>query len=199
MAHLAHIGSPRNTNIRGSPSLGKSRNWCFTLNNYEVEEPGTLAQLLSEKNFDFVFQEETGAQGTKHLQGLIICGKNAVSFNTIKSLLPKAHIEKCKNKQASINYCSKEDTRTGNIYTNINIKGVEKKTQEPKRKMEYMGNEDWTELFGMEYTNWQLLGIPLDNRINDKIAKLKGDDLDYIQELNRQDQRRRDEEEYGIS
>lgn len=91
-------------------SAPRSRNWVFTLNNYTEED------IQHIKTFDnYLFQEETGAQGTRHLQGLILF-KNARTFLQVKKLIPSAHWEPCKNLQASINYCSKEETRTGNIY-----------------------------------------------------------------------------------
>lgn len=33
--------------------------------------------------------------------------------------MPRAHIEKTKDFSASVRYCSKEDTRTGLLYTNL--------------------------------------------------------------------------------
>lgn len=39
----------------------------------------------------------------------------------MKNLFRTAHIEKMKSKIASIKYCSKEDTRTGKIYTNMDL------------------------------------------------------------------------------
>lgn len=104
--------APCNTKIQGA--RGKARNYCFTLNNYTPEEVKTLC----EGDYKYVFQEETGESGTPHLQGILMF-KNAVSFKSIKKLIPRGHIEKCKNKNASIRYCSKEDTRTGEIYHNL--------------------------------------------------------------------------------
>lgn len=92
----------------------KSRGWCITINNYSQAEVKALSTLKCE----YLFQEETGENGTPHLQGMLYY-KNAVPFKTVKELFPRAHIEKMKNKIASIKYCSKEDTRSGKIYTNI--------------------------------------------------------------------------------
>lgn len=105
-----------NTKIQ-TPSAAKARNWTFTLNNYTRVHIDNLLTL----DCLYVFQEETGEKGTPHLQGLLVF-KNAVSFNSVKRLIPTAHIEKCKNKNASIRYCSKEDSRTGGIYTNMTDK-----------------------------------------------------------------------------
>jgi hypothetical protein len=92
------------------------RNYTFTLNNYTEEDIKTIPTLGA----DYVFQEETGAGGTPHLQGILMF-KNAVSFSKLKRMLPTAHLEAARNKIASMRYCSKEDTRTGDIYANVEI------------------------------------------------------------------------------
>jgi len=94
----------------------KSRAWCFTLNNYTKDD----IKILMSHKADYVFQEETGEKGTPHLQGYILFA-NAISFNSIKDKIPRAHIEPAKNKIASIRYCSKVESRTGKIFTNMDI------------------------------------------------------------------------------
>jgi len=87
----------------------RSRNWCFTWNNYTENDKIEVKRLLSE--YEFVFQEETGENGTPHLQGCFQ-NKNAIEFEKVKKMLPKCHIEKCKSWDASKKYCSKLDSRT---------------------------------------------------------------------------------------
>lgn len=152
-----------NTKIQ-TAGAGKGRNWAFTLNNYKEVDINRLTSFGGE----YVFQEETGENGTPHLQGLLIY-KNAVSFNSVKKLIPRAHIEKCKNKNASIRYCSKEDTRTGNIYENLRDKtyigtnGTRKKGptfEEEKMRIilenmhlskEELAHPSWNEILGFDY------------------------------------------------
>jgi len=99
------------------PALtSRTRNYCFTLNNYTPENIKNFCGI----DCSYVFQEETGAKGTKHLQGILMF-KNARSFKSVKDIEPKAHWEPTKDKEASILYCSKEDTRTGQIFTNIDL------------------------------------------------------------------------------
>lgn len=101
----------------------RSRNWCFTWNNYDDTSHDTLREL----GCNYIYQEETGENGTKHLQGYVEW-KNAITFDSIKKKLPKCHIEKCKSKEDAILYCQKEDTRTGKIYNKgivVNINKVE--------------------------------------------------------------------------
>lgn len=112
-------------------SCSRNRNYCFTLNNYIAEDIDTITQAFSDKKAKYIFQEETGKEGTPHLQGSVFF-ENAMSFNKIKKILPKAHIEICKNKMASINYCQKGETRTGEIYTNMDIKDEFKNKETPK-------------------------------------------------------------------
>lgn len=97
----------------------RSRSWCFTWNNHTTEDFGTLAQPnFVEKNkvSKLIFQEEIGKNNTKHIQGFIQF-KNAIEFDSLKKILPKCHLEKCRNVAASIKYCSKTDTALGTPYT----------------------------------------------------------------------------------
>lgn len=93
----------------------RSRNWVFTLNNYT---PDDIKIFSSIKDCKFTFQEEIGEQGTPHLQGLLVF-KNAKTFAKMKKIHIKAHWEVCKNVRASQLYCSKNDTRSGEIFTNM--------------------------------------------------------------------------------
>lgn len=93
----------------------KSRVYCFTCNNYTK----TDIDIFTHTGAEYCFQEETGAEGTPHLQGVLIF-KNAVAFNSMKKLHAGAHWEAAKkNKKACIRYCSKIDTRTGKLYHNL--------------------------------------------------------------------------------
>lgn len=122
MAQVAQVAQGRNTN-RSRPC--KSRNWQFTLNNYTEEEIKTIQVC----GHEYIFQEETGLQGTKHLQGGLFC-KNAISFYSIKKIIPRGHIEVCKNKFATINYCQKGETRTGKVFTNMEVSILAQKVEQ---------------------------------------------------------------------
>lgn len=92
----------------------KARAWVFTFNNYDVLDIDLTKQLLIDSQTQFVFGEEIGKEGTPHLQGYFRF-ENQRTFSSVKNMLPKCHIEPCKNWIASKNYCSKD----GKIYTNI--------------------------------------------------------------------------------
>lgn len=109
----------------------KSRNWCFTLNNYSDDEVAHLTQCFSDSKF--LFQEEEGENGTPHLQG-VVSFKNARSFASMKKLIPRAHIEPCKSFIASVRYCSKEETRVGEIYSNFDYTSIGNKKKTEKKK-----------------------------------------------------------------
>lgn len=83
----------------------RSRNWCFTLNNYDAADELALSTEVCEY---LIYGKETAPQtGTKHLQGYIEY-KNAKLMSTIKKTYPKMHLEKRRGsaKQAA-DYCRK--------------------------------------------------------------------------------------------
>lgn len=116
MAQVAQSGTGRNTG-KISPGLRqKSRNWAFTLNNPMEAE----LKNLQNDAYSYIFQEETGKEGTPHLQGTIIL-KDPQALSYVKKINGRAHWEVCKNKFASINYCQKGESRTGKMYTNMDV------------------------------------------------------------------------------
>jgi len=97
----------------------KARRYCFTLNNYTDEEFLHITQNFEKRrSFEFLIGREIGERcGTPHLQGFI-SAKNAVPFDSLKKLMPRAHIAKCKgSRQENIGYCSKDGDYTTNIDT----------------------------------------------------------------------------------
>lgn len=85
----------------------RSRNWCFTLNNFNVHDENDVFAITWDCRY-IVCGKEVGENGTPHLQGYV-CFKNDKSFNQMKDYLPTAHWESSKGspKQAS-EYCKKE-------------------------------------------------------------------------------------------
>lgn len=94
-----------------TPAKTRSRNYCFTLNNWTAENVTAL------KSMSFIgycyMAEEIGLQrGIPHLQGYIQA-KNALTFNALKKKFAKdgmhPHIESCRGSpEANITYCSKQ-------------------------------------------------------------------------------------------
>jgi hypothetical protein len=64
----------------------------------------------------YIFQEETGEQGTQHLQGTISL-KTRERRTALQKWQKEIHWESTRCVSASIAYCSKEKTRTGKRWT----------------------------------------------------------------------------------
>ncbi len=93
--------------------ISPSKHWCFTLNNYTIEDIEFICSNSSVERY--VFQEEVGELGTPHLQGYLKFKTKKRPFSVFKLL--KFHWEKTKNIQKSILYCQKEDTRSGKVFS----------------------------------------------------------------------------------
>lgn len=104
----------------------QTKHYCFTLNRYIEQDIITIKNLDCNK---YVFQEEIGEEGTRHLQGYIEFTKKK-RFSELKKINNRIHWEKCKNIEASIKYCQKLETRNGNVYfkniEDINISDEDK-------------------------------------------------------------------------
>lgn len=94
------------------------RNFLLTENNPEKNEDDMFEYCKGLPHVKyFVFQREKGEQeGTEHYQMYIefVQGK---TFDTMKKYFPRAHIEaRRESKDACRKYCSKTDTRIGQVY-----------------------------------------------------------------------------------
>lgn len=95
----------------------KSRDWCFTLNNYTEAEITCISKITPSPVY-LVYGKEVGESGTPHLQGYIYF-TNQISFSSIKKKMPtRTHLEKTIGtpEQAST-YCKKDGTfiETGDL------------------------------------------------------------------------------------
>ena len=89
--------------------MSRSRNWVFTLNNYNDDEE---AHIQSAECKYLVYGREVGESGTPHLQGYVAF-VNAVKLGTLKQKIsPRAHFEVARSFQEAIDYCKKD----GNIF-----------------------------------------------------------------------------------
>lgn len=96
-------------------SSSRSRRYMYTINN-PTSEDLTHINVLCKKAKVSVYQLEVGDEGTEHYQGYIEF-KNALTFASMKKKLPRAHIEICRNAEASIAYCQKEEGRVDGPWT----------------------------------------------------------------------------------
>lgn len=87
----------------------------FTYNNYDSSIVPILETTFKHFCYMYCFQEETGADGTRHLQGVISCKKKM--RDTEFGLPKQIHWEKPINVKDCYLYCSKKETRTGGVFT----------------------------------------------------------------------------------
>ncbi len=83
--------------------MSRARSYVFTLNNYTEEEEKNVQSVDCEF---LVYGRETGESGTPHLQGFIKF-RNPRQFNAVRKLLPRAHVEICRDVASAISYCRK--------------------------------------------------------------------------------------------
>lgn len=90
--------------------MSRTRNWCFTLNNYTEEDVSRLS--VEDKQIRYlIFGKELGdKEQTPHLQGFVIF-YNQKTFNQVKKFFgDRFHIESCQGTpQQNIAYCSKDE------------------------------------------------------------------------------------------
>lgn len=122
---MAPSGSGEGVILDPSPTrISASKRWFFTWNNYNgSEDCEKLKNIFINIKSKFLFQEETGENGTKHLQGCVSFEKKQRPFECVK--IKEIHWEKCKDWTSAIKYCSKVETRTGSMFYNIPIPRVD--------------------------------------------------------------------------
>lgn len=90
--------------------------WFFTLNNYTKKDILHLKMRFIKMCKWWIFEEETGKEGTPHLQGNISL-KTKLRLTSIAKWDKRIHWEPTRNVEASIEYCKKETK----IYTNLDM------------------------------------------------------------------------------
>jgi len=105
-----------NTKTPSKKQETQCKYWCFTYNNYEIEQIEQIEQVFKHESLWYIFQEELGENNTPHLQGTI-CLKIKQRLTQLKKLNAKIHWEQTKCVKSSVIYCSKKETRNGKIYT----------------------------------------------------------------------------------
>lgn len=101
--------------------VSQIKNWFFTFNNYEKSDIVELSRKFDDICDKYLFQEETGENGTPHLQDVITC-KKPMRWSEF-GLSDKIHWESVKNINKSYDYCQKSETCTGlKYYKGIKIK-----------------------------------------------------------------------------
>jgi len=88
--------------------MSRSRNWCFTLNNYTEDDFSGLREPLAGVSY-LVVGKEVGDSGTQHLQGFISF-RNArrLSGVTQAFFASRAHWEIARSPASAAKYCKKD-------------------------------------------------------------------------------------------
>lgn len=106
--------------------------WCFTHNGYDPERLDTFADTLKTICTWYVFQEETGESGNKHLQGVLYLKKRA-RIEELKQIDPKIHWEATRSIGSSQAYCSATQKRTGELFTfGVKVEAEPIELEEPR-------------------------------------------------------------------
>lgn len=87
---------------------GRSRGWCWTINNPTFDDLLSVEELKNHVNY-YVYGNERGTdRETPHWQGFLYCDTK-LSFSRVKQLLPRAHVEPQRGStNQAIEYCKKE-------------------------------------------------------------------------------------------
>jgi hypothetical protein len=97
--------------LDGHKIMSRAKNWCFTLNNPTDDEKVFLSTLVG-ANTEFrylIYGNETGEEGTPHLQGFFSLLSRKRMLELRKTLGNRFHLENARNPNAAIQYCKKEN------------------------------------------------------------------------------------------
>lgn len=114
MSH--NVSGPRGNTVN---PRSRARQWCVTVNNYTEADLSQLSHLSRKSKFWIIAKEGQAEGKTPHLQAYFQF-KNQTRFSTIKTAVPRAHIEKARGSvQQNYIYCSKEGDFESNITPTI--------------------------------------------------------------------------------
>jgi hypothetical protein len=97
-----------------SKRVNPGKKWCFTYNNYPTGGVEALEECFGSTHArnlkSWIFGEEVGESGTRHLQGFLFFNKNVRPLSFFKEeWAKKSHWEKCKGSMLdNVKYCSKD-------------------------------------------------------------------------------------------
>lgn len=110
-------------NTKTKIQILQSKNWCFTLNNYNEDDIKLIIERFKIRANKYIFEKEIGENGTNHLQGYVEFDKK---LRPLELKLNKGiHWERRKGtEQDNINYCSKDyrESKTKDIYKSDNVR-----------------------------------------------------------------------------
>lgn len=86
--------------------MSRSKNWCFTLNNYTDDDVTRVSNLSSVTDY-LVFGREVGENGTPHLQGFV-CFPLRKRLNQVIAALGQCHCTVARFPIKAAEYCKKD-------------------------------------------------------------------------------------------
>lgn len=97
----------------------ESKRYCFTLNNWKLDELNKLIKTAETASIKYIIGEEVGESGTPHLQGYINMPIKKSMSAVIKLFnIPAIHWEQTKgSEEQNCVYCSKDNKYHSNFYT----------------------------------------------------------------------------------
>lgn len=91
----------------GPKAAPRTKNWCFTLNNYKQEDEDRIQLLQGHKGVYVIYGKEVGESGTPHLQGFVsFPSRKRLSY--VKKAIGQAHFSMARMIDNSIEYCKKD-------------------------------------------------------------------------------------------
>lgn len=88
-------------------SAPRTKNWCFTLNNYTQNDIDKIDKLRDERGVYVIYGKEVGESGTPHLQGFVsFPSRKRLTY--VKNKIGQAHFSMARMIDNSIEYCKKE-------------------------------------------------------------------------------------------
>jgi len=102
-------GAGGNTSSPATKSISPAKRWCFTLNNYTIEDVSAIQHACQRYARYAICGRELGAGGTLHLQGYIEFIKKDRPINSKYALTKRIHWERAKGSRSqNQDYCRKE-------------------------------------------------------------------------------------------
>lgn len=168
-----------------NPILQRQRAWCFTLNNYTLDEEKKIGDLIEKDpavRYGIAEIEHDDGIGTPHIQGYVFFDKKQYRSTVERWLGQRAHIEVSKGSwQDNFKYCSKEGkvfAIRGHTLDELDLKDNKKKVtmEEMIKDLHVMDYQEAIDKYPVEwYKNQERMSRVLMKTAMDKAEPWGGD------------------------
>lgn len=145
MTHPTQLTQSDTTEIGNTSVNLRSRMWFLTINNFTDDDVNTITQQCALAS-EWIWQKEFVSVPHIHLY---IKWKNAKSFKRLKTIFPRANIQKVNNRINVIKYCSKDESRIDGPFFS---EGIGLEIIPPKPIKEQLLDEEYGDI---EWRDWQ--------------------------------------------